>query len=54
MTLDELYVWPNAFLREFVGLIDARAVPIAVSLVCVMLLYMLALYVTISGSIPFL
>ena len=50
----KLYFWPNAFLREFVGLIAARAVPILVSLVCVMLLYLLALYVTISGSIPFL
>ena len=44
------YFWPNAFLREFVGLIVARLWPILGALACVEALYAVALYATILGG----
>lgn len=45
-----LYFWPNAFLREFVGLLAARALPILGALACVEALYALAFYVTLLAG----
>ena len=39
-----LCYWPNAFLREFVGMVATRAVPIVVTLVAIEALYVLAEY----------
>lgn len=41
----KLYFWPNAFLREFVGLLAARPKSLALALVAVELVYALAEYV---------
>lgn len=40
----KLYFWPNAFLREFVGLLASRALPIALSFAAIAGLYLLAEY----------
>ena len=42
-----LYFWPNAFLREFVGLLVNRAVPILAVYIIVAALYLLAEYTVI-------
>ena len=47
----KLYFWPNAFLRELAGLLVARAVPIGISLVTVIVLYGLAIFVTLKGAL---
>lgn len=39
-----LYYWPNAFLREFAGMVAGRALPIAGALVAIEALYALAEY----------
>ena len=44
------YFWPNAFLREFVGLLAARPLMIAGTFVLVAVLYGVAEYVTLMGS----
>ena len=43
------YFWPNAFLREFVGLIAGRPVAILLALVVIIALYGMAEYVIILG-----
>ena len=35
----KLYFWPNAFLREFVGMLAARALPIAMNCAVIVALY---------------
>ena len=45
----KLYFWPNAFLREFVGLIAARPVEIALAFVAIAALYGVAEYVVLLG-----
>lgn len=40
----KLYFWPNAFLREFVGLLASRTVPIGLTYVVIAGLYLLAEY----------
>lgn len=44
----KLYFWPNAFLREFVGLLAARPKSLALALLAVELVYGLAEYVIIT------
>ena len=44
----KLYFWPNAFLREFVGLLAARPKSLALALLAVELVYGLAEYAIIS------
>lgn len=44
-----LYFWPNAFLREVVGLFASRAVPILLTLFLVSLFYILAEYIVLLG-----
>ena len=43
----KLYFWPNAFLREFVGLLAARALPIALGYLAVAAIYLVAEYVVV-------
>ena len=45
----KLYFWPNAFLREFVGLIAARPVQLLVAFVFLSLVYVGAEYVMLLG-----
>lgn len=40
----KLYFWPNAFLREFVGLLAARALPIALAFIVIAGLYLFVEY----------
>ena len=44
-----LYFWPNAFLREFVGLIAAKAVSIGVAAAFITAFYVFAEYVMLLG-----
>ena len=45
----KLYFWPNAFLREFVGLLAARPVPIVLAFLLFSALYVAAEYVMLLG-----
>lgn len=44
------YFWPNAFLREFVGMLAVRPIPVLVALLSAEALYAAALYATILGG----
>ena len=43
----KLYFWPNAFLREFVGMLAARALPIVMTCLAIVALYLVAEYLLI-------
>ena len=45
----KLYFWPNAFLREFVGLLAARRVPLLLMFLLISALYVLAEYIMLLG-----
>lgn len=44
----KLYFWPNAFLREFVGMLAARAVPIVLNCLAIVALYGVLEYLLIT------
>ena len=44
----KLYFWPNAFLREFVGMLAARALPIAMNCAAIVALYGILEYLLVT------